>query len=89
MTPISVGLTIDKETTLSEFTEILEKLSDIRVEQGIQSEKQKATHNIVVKLETKVGEQNGRIGKLEGWRNRIAGAVALLVVLVGYWMKWG
>lgn len=82
---------------MSDFeTRIFEKLdkladtqSEIRVEQGKQSEKQIATHNIVEKLETKVGKQNDRVGKLEGWRNRIAGAIALLMAIVGYWIKWG
>ena len=35
------------------------------------------------KLEERVACQNGRIGRLEGWRNYTAGAVAVIVLVVG------
>ena len=60
-------------------------------------------HDILIRIDENVkginkrlDKQNGRIkineddiDGLKGWRNRIAGAMALVVVLFSAWMKWG
>lgn len=39
------------------------------------------------KLEERVGQQNGRVRKLENWRSYTAGAVAVVVVAIGILAK--
>jgi len=40
-------------------------------------------HEILIRIEKKVGETNGRVSELEKWKNRIAGGfVVISVVLI-------
>lgn len=72
---------------MNDYETILTKLGDISTSQARTEEKQKATHEIVVKLEEKVGTQNGRIGKLERWQSRIFGALGVIGVIGGVLWK--
>ena len=71
-----------------EHETILLKLGEIAVSQARSEEKQTATHDIAVKLEKKVGSQNGRIGKLENFKSKAVGIVIGISALVGVVIKF-
>lgn len=61
---------------------IFEKLTEIRVEQARQSEKQIAIHEDVSELKDDVKKQNGRVNKLENWRWYSIGLFTAIVGIV-------
>lgn len=56
---------------------------DIKVLTAQIGAKQEAVHETVSKLDKKVGVQNGRIGKLEAWRNYLLGAWGVIFIVAG------
>ena len=40
------------------------------------------------KMDDGFGKINGRVRKLEGWRSFSAGAIAVIVAVIGFYIKW-
>lgn len=57
-------------------------LDRLLVEIGGLKEMCKTTHETVSSLNTRVGIQNGRVGKLEKWQSYLMGMGTILVLLV-------
>lgn len=71
------------------YGQIMEYLIGIKESQAEVKAKQFATHEIVVKLEKKVGRQNGRITKLELWKSYLVGGSATVGIIFGIiWKFW-
>jgi hypothetical protein len=69
----------DPRSNDSMITAILNRLDE---QDRNSARNQVANHDLMVEIKEQVKKTNGRVSRLETWRNRIAGAIALMAFII-------